>query len=255
MEGWSCVTVIEDEDVRSKMLDVRWHQPLARDLVPPYSASRLKQLEVQRLGRRLYSEVWEYQKNLMEQRKKGRILDTLILVEHEPVYTLGKNGDENHLLQSRRREIPVFRTERGGDVTYHGPGQLVGYPILDLHDHRMSVSWYMRSLEEVLISTLADFDITAERQGGVTGIWVGDQKIASLGVRLSQWVSMHGFALNVNTDLSYFDGIIPCGIFESGVTSMEKVLDAKQSLNAVERVVENQFRAIFGFERKVKTGE
>ena len=103
------------------MLDVRWHQPLARDLVPPYSASRLKQLEVQRLGRRLYSEVWEYQKNLMEQRKKGRILDTLILVEHEPVYTLGKNGDENHLLQSRRREIPVFRTERGGDVTYHGP--------------------------------------------------------------------------------------------------------------------------------------
>lgn len=240
-------------------LDVRRQQSSGSDLIdlgaPATDAGEtdeygVHQLEVRRLGRRPYGEVWEYQKQLAAQRKEGRIPDTLILVEHEPVYTLGKNGDENHLLQSRRRDVPVYRTERGGDVTYHGPGQLVAYPILDLHCHRLSVSWYMRSLEETVISTLAIFGIAAERREGVTGVWVGDQKIASLGVRMARWISMHGFALNVNTDLSFFDGIIPCGIFECGITSMERLLGAEQSLSDIEGVVENQFRATFGFERE-----
>ncbi len=246
------------------MLDVRRHrlrerEPIHLRSLPDYAGQagsfHIPRLEVLRLGRKLYSEVWEYQKVLVAQRKQQLIPDTLILVEHEPVYTLGRNGDEDHLLQSRRREIPVFRVERGGNITYHGPGQLVAYPILDLHGHRLSISWYMRALEEVLIRTTAHFGLTAVRREGVTGVWVDDQKIASLGVRMTRWVSMHGFALNVNTDLSYFDGIIPCGIFECGVTSIERLIGAKQSLNAVETVVENQFREIFSFERKVKTEE
>ena len=207
------------------------------------------------LGRQPYEPIWEMQKEMVAKRQQGLVPDTVILVEHDPVYTLGKNADENHLLQSRREDVPTFTVERGGDVTFHGPGQIVGYPILDLHDHRLSISWYMRALEEVLIRTTAHFGLTAVRREGVTGVWVDDQKIASLGVRMTRWVSMHGFALNVNTDLSYFDGIIPCGIFECGVTSIERLIGAKQSLNAVETVVENQFREIFSFERKVKTEE
>ena len=213
-------------------------------------SSANKFLDVIRLGRKAYEEVWDRQKKLMNERRMEIVPDTLILVEHDPVYTLGKNSNENHLLKSRDVQIPVYQIERGGDVTFHGPGQLVGYPILDLHHHCLSVSWYMRTLEEMLIQTLGQFGIKAQRREGLTGVWVGEEKIAALGVRLSRWVSMHGFALNVNTDLEFFDGIIPCGIFEYDVTSMKKLLGAEQSLNGVERVVENQFRAIFGFERK-----
>lgn len=191
--------------------------------------------------------MWELQKTLVEKRKQGEIPDTLILVEHDPVYTLGKNGDEDHLLQSRQPNVPVYRIERGGDVTYHGPGQLVGYPILDLHDHRLSITWYMRALEEVLVKALANIGIVAGRRQGLTGVWVGDEKIASLGVRLSRWVSMHGFALNVNVDLSYFDGIIPCGIFDGGVTSVEKILGHPQKLFHVEEKTVKKFVDVFGF--------
>jgi lipoyl(octanoyl) transferase len=167
------------------------------------------------------------------------------MVEHDPVYTLGKNADENHLLQSRRDDVPLFRIERGGDVTFHGPGQIVGYPILDLHNHQLSINWYMRSLEEVLIRTLAEFCIESERREGLTGVWVEDRKIASLGVRVSRWVTMHGFALNVNTDLSYFDGIIPCGIFECGVTSMERILGEELVLEVVQEKIEQMFVNVF----------
>lgn len=198
-----------------------------------------------RLGRQPYEIVWEMQKELVVKRQQGLVPDTLILVEHDPVYTLGKNADENHLLQSRREDVPVFHVERGGDVTFHGPGQIVGYPILDLHNHLLSISWYMRSLEEVLIRTLAEFCIEADRREGLTGVWIDDRKIASLGVRVSRWITMHGFALNVNTDLRYFDGIIPCGIFECGVTSMERILRKKLMLEEVENRIEREFINVF----------
>ena len=208
-----------------------------------------RELRILRLGRRSYGEVWNLQKALVIKRKKQLVPDTLILVEHNPVYTLGKNAKKDHLLQSRRPHVPVYHIERGGDVTYHGPGQLVGYPILDLHDHRLSVSWYMRNLEKVIITTLAHFDIAAHRRDGLTGVWIRDEKIAALGVRLSRWISMHGFAINVNVDLSYFDDIIPCGIFEYGVTSMERILGHQQIFKDVEEVVIGMFVKMFEFSK------
>ena len=206
-------------------------------------------LDIIRLGRKAYDEVWDRQKRLVDERRLGTVPDTLILVEHDPVYTLGKNSNENHLLRSRDTNIPVYQIERGGDVTFHGPGQLVGYPILDLHDHRLSVSWYIRTLETVLIETLGHFFIEARRRAGLTGVWVGEEKIAALGVRLSRWVSMHGFALNVNTDLNFFDGIIPCGIFEYDVTSMTRVLGKEISMGEVEETLITIFRKFFSFQK------
>ena len=206
-------------------------------------------LDIIRLGRKAYDEVWDRQKKLVEERRLGTVPDTLILVEHDPVYTLGKNSNENHLLRSRDTNIPVYQIERGGDVTFHGPGQLVGYPILDLRDHCQSVSWYMRTLEEVLIQTLGQFCIEARRRVGLTGVWVGEEKIAALGVRLSRWVSMHGFALNVNTDLNFFDGIIPCGIFEYDATSMTRVLGKEVSMVEVEETLITIFRTLFSFQK------
>jgi lipoate-protein ligase B len=188
--------------------------------------------------------VWEYQKKLHTLRHKQKIEDTLLLVEHEPVYTLGKNADENHILHQPDK-VKVYHIERGGDVTYHGPGQIVGYPILDLHNYRRSVSWYMRSLEEVLIRLINSYGVRAGRKPGLTGVWVGDKKIAALGVRLSRWVTMHGFALNVNTDLSYYQGIIPCGIFEYGVTSLEQCLGRSQDMGAVKTRLIQEFGNVF----------
>jgi len=207
-----------------------------------------KTLDVVCLGRRKYDEVWEKQKELVDQRRFETVPDTLILVEHDPVYTLGKNSNEDHLLQSRDKHVPVYQIERGGDVTFHGPGQLVGYPILDLHHHRLSVSWYMRTLEEILIQTLGQFGIESQRREGLTGVWVREEKIAALGVRLSRWISMHGFALNVNTDLKFFDGIIPCGIFEYDVTSMSQILGKEVSLVEVEETLITVFRLLFSFQ-------
>jgi len=206
-------------------------------------------LDIIRLGRKAYDEVWDRQKKLVDERRLGTVPDTLIIVEHDPVYTLGKNSNENHLLRSRDTNIPVYQIERGGDVTFHGPGQLVGYPILDLRDHCQSVSWYMRTLEEVLIQTLGQFCIEARRRVGLTGVWVGEEKIAALGVRLSRWVSMHGFALNVNTDINFFDGIIPCGIFEYDVTSMTRVLGKEVSMVEVEETIITIFRTLFSFQK------
>ncbi|MEO2160314.1 MAG: lipoyl(octanoyl) transferase LipB, partial [bacterium] len=159
--------------------------------------------------------------------------------------TLGKNANENHLLQSAPKNTKVFNIERGGDITYHGPGQVVGYPILDLHHYQKSVSWYMRSLEEIIIQVLKVYGIDAGVKDGLTGVWVGDEKIGAQGVRISRWVTMHGFALNVNTDLHYYDGIIPCGIFEYGVTSMEKILEKKQDIFAVKKIIIKAFNDAF----------
>ena len=203
------------------------------------------QILVQNIGRKSYKAVWDLQKEMQQQRINGNIEDTLILVEHNPVYTLGKNANEDHLLQSRDESVDVFNIERGGDITFHGPGQLVGYPILDLSNYKKSVSWYMRTLEQVLIDTLIEFKIIAQRNDGLTGVWVGDEKIAALGVRISRWVTMHGFALNVNPDLSFYDGIIPCGIFDHGVTSMEQLLGETQNNDNVKNMVIKKFNKYF----------
>jgi lipoate-protein ligase B len=203
------------------------------------------QILVQNIGRKSYKAVWDLQKEMQQQRINGNIEDTLILVEHDPVYTLGKNANEDHLLQSRDESVDVFNIERGGDITFHGPGQLVGYPILDLSNYKKSVSWYMRTLEQVLIDTLIEFKIIAQRNEGLTGVWVGDEKIAALGVRISRWVTMHGFALNVNPDLSFYDGIIPCGIFDHGVTSMEQLLGETQNNDNVKNMVIEKFNKYF----------
>ena len=207
--------------------------------------TKTEQIIVQDLGHRPYREVWDLQKEMQAKRINTQIEDTLILVEHEPVYTLGKNADENHLLQNRDESVDVFQIERGGDITFHGPGQLVGYPILDLSNYKKSVSWYMRTLEQVTIDVLDEIGIEAKRSEGLTGVWVGDEKIAAQGVRISRWVTMHGFALNVNTDLSFYDGIIPCGIFDHGVTSIEQLLGEKQDMEIVKQVVIKKFNQNF----------
>ncbi len=204
------------------------------------------------LGQMDYQSAWDYQKETHEKVLKGKAPDTLIFVEHEPVYTLGKNADNNHLLQSAPDDAKVYNVERGGDITYHGPGQIVGYPILDLHHYQKSISWYMRTLEQVLIDSLATYGIEAGLKEDLTGVWVGDEKIGAQGVRISRWVTMHGFALNVNTDLNYFGGIIPCGIFEYGVTSMEKILGTKQDLSDVKYQIIESFTDAFQMQETVE---
>tara|TARA_B100000212_G_scaffold151935_1_gene114399 strand:- start:171 stop:836 length:666 start_codon:yes stop_codon:yes gene_type:complete len=203
------------------------------------------ELQVIDLGQKPYKEVWNLQKKLQTKLIDGVKRDCLLLVEHEPVYTLGKNADPNHLLQSRDKSINVYNIERGGDITFHGPGQLVVYPILNLAHYKKSISWYMRSLEQLIINVLEKFEIKGNRVKDYTGVWVGDKKIAAQGVRLSRWVTMHGFSINVNTDLSFYDGIIPCGIFDHGVTSIEKELNTVQEIDKVKLLVVDSFKEIF----------
>jgi len=202
------------------------------------------------LGYMDYQSTWDLQKGYHKKVLNGDTTDTLLLVEHESVYTLGKNANENHLLQSAPEDAKIFHIERGGDITYHGPGQLVGYPILDLHRYTTSISWYMRRLEQVIIDTLNEYGIKADVKEGLTGVWVGDEKIGAQGVRISRWVTMHGFALNVNTDLDYYSGIIPCGIFEYGVTSMEKIVGEKLNMGKVKKSILKSFHQAFQNQEK-----
>lgn len=204
------------------------------------------------LGLEPYNQALDLQHRLVAARREGRIEDVFILLEHPPVITLGRRGDEGNIVASRellaRLGIEVHRVERGGDVTYHGPGQLLGYPILDLRGHRQDVGWYMHSLEEVLIRALADFGIEAGRLEGRIGVWVGDKNIAALGARIEEWITYHGFALNVSPDLSHFDLIIPCGYKGIGVTSMEEVLGEAPEMREVRRSVAQRFSEVFGVE-------
>lgn len=185
-------------------------------------------LAVRRLGRVGYADGLELQAQLVADRQAGRIPDTLLLLEHDPVFTLGRNARKENVLFAedalRARGFDVFETGRGGDVTYHGPGQLVGYPILDLSPDRRDVHRYVRNLEEVMIRTCRDYGIEAGRIPGLTGTWVGHEKIGAIGVRISRWITSHGFAFNVATDLSPFSLIVPCGIPDRGVTSLERLL-------------------------------
>ena len=188
-----------------------------------------RQLLVADLGRAPYAETLELQRAVAQARITGDIPhDVLLLVEHPPVVTLGRGAKTDHLVAPhdllRHRGVDVFEVERGGDITFHGPGQLVGYPILDLGRHRRDLHWYLRQLEETLIRALAAYGIPATRRPGLTGVWTSDRKIASIGVHARNWVTWHGFALNVTTDLSYFDLIVPCGIQGVVMTSIAREL-------------------------------
>jgi lipoyl(octanoyl) transferase len=212
---------------------------------------------VEQLGRLDYAEALRLQREKVALRKAGAIADTLLLLEHPHVYTLGRNARREHLLVSIERlaelGAQVFETDRGGDITYHGPGQLVGYPILDLAKHRRDLGWYMRSLEEVCIGVGRDFGVSAGRLDGAPGVWVGNAKLVALGVHVSRWVTSHGFALNVTTDLSYFDSIVPCGLRDKGVTSLAKLLDRRIEMEAAVAGVVEHFGRVFDLEMEARS--
>lgn len=179
--------------------------------------------EVYDLGLVPYATAWALQKNLVQRHRSQPQPDRLLLLEHPPVYTLGQGSSLEHLRFSPAAPPhPLFRTERGGEVTHHCPGQLVGYPILDLKQHQTDLHWYLRQLEAVVIHTLAHFGVEGSRQPGLTGVWVGDRKLAAIGIKVSRWVTMHGFALNVCPDLAGFRAIVPCGIADKSVGSLEQ---------------------------------
>jgi lipoyl(octanoyl) transferase len=208
-------------------------------------------LEIRRLGVVPYADALELQKRLVDDRSAGRIPDQLLLLEHPPVITLGvkARNDRSHVVASpdalAAEGVELFESGRGGDVTYHGPGQLVGYPVLDLRPDRCDVHRYVRDLEEVLIRTAAAFDVNAGRVPGLTGVWVGAEKLAAIGVRIARWVTSHGFAINVNTDLAHFDFIVPCGIRDKGVTSISRLLGRDVPVKAVEEAVIGAFTDVF----------
>ncbi len=228
-------------------------------------------VEYKDIGQRDYKETWDYQADifnkLVENKKHNdRSTDsvlikdpgTLIFVEHPHVYTLGKSGSENNLLadsiQLRAREAAFYRIDRGGDITYHGPGQIVGYPIFDLEAVGIGLKEYISRLEEVIIKTLAYYGINASRYPGATGVWLDShmenkaRKICAIGVKASRYVTMHGFAFNVNTDLTYFNYINPCGFTDKGVTSLQKELSGPQDIEVVKNIVKGYFREVFDLE-------
>ncbi len=242
------------------------------------------------LGKVSYKDAWDYQEYLLQVNVKTKslqmnnkkamaepgtqtlneddlltrdlpntsLIDTknhFLLCEHPPVYTLGKSGDSSNILiteeEMKKRQIEFYKTNRGGDITFHGPEQVVGYPILDLEKFYTDIGRYLRELEEVIILTIAEYGIRGQRSKGETGVWIDpekpgkERKICAMGVRCSRWITMHGFALNVNTDLSYFDNIIPCGIFNKQVTSIEKELDTKVDMNEVKEKICRNFEQVF----------
>ncbi|MCE3282141.1 MAG: lipB [Chitinophagaceae bacterium] len=254
----------------------------------------MQQVIFEDLGVKAYKETWDYQERLLKQNtevkaqlremefaaQEGASVNRqhpatsnqqpatcnlqpetshhLLFVEHPPVYTLGKNGNEENILmndqQLKLNGIEFFHINRGGDITFHGPEQLVGYPIMDLDKFKPDVGWYLRSLEEVIIRTMADYGIQGERSKGETGVWIEpgvkgrERKICAMGIKCSRWVTMHGFAFNVNTDLSYFNNIIPCGIQDKQVTSLQRELGRKVPMEEVKEKVKRQFELVFNCE-------
>jgi lipoyl(octanoyl) transferase len=202
------------------------------------------------LGLQDYQASWDLQKTAFQKKIEGVLeSDLFILQQHNHVYTLGKNADDRNLLATEREldeeGIKVYQVERGGDITYHGPGQLIGYPILNLKTYGMHVGDYMRALEEMIIQLLSDYEIEGSRVQGRTGVWVKNEKICAMGIRVSHWITMHGFALNVNTDLHKFEHIIPCGIADRGVTSLQKLLGGQLRLEEVVEKIIKKFENIF----------
>ncbi len=225
-----------------------------------------RQIIFQDLGKMDYQSAWDYQEKLLQEnvRKKsvsgnhemgGPTQHYLLFVEHPPVYTLGKSGNKENVLMSdeelQANHIEFFHTNRGGDITFHGPEQIVGYPILDLEKFYTDIGKYLRNIEEVIILTMAEYGITGARSAGETGVWIEpgvpgkERKICAIGVRCSRWVTMHGFAFNVNTDLSYFNNIIPCGIVNKQVTSLQKELGRALDMEEVKEKVKRNFEKVF----------
>ena len=196
-------------------------------------------------GRLSYADALDLQKETVRRRVAKEIPDTLILVEHPPVITMGKMSKAEHIV-GQRADVEVVKTPRGGDVTYHGPGQIVGYPIVDLTAINLDLKKYLEKLEEVMIRAAAIYGVTAGRLAGMTGAWVGDRKIGAIGVRVEKWVTSHGFALNANTDLSGFDLIIPCGLRGKGVTSIAREIGRDVDLDELRRSVAAIFGKVFG---------
>jgi lipoyl(octanoyl) transferase len=239
----------------------------------------MQQVIFEDLGFKAYKEVWDYQESLLKKNidMKAALRELqftataeepfnpdrsttnhLLFVEHPPVYTLGKNGNEDNILisdqQLKINGIEFFHINRGGDITFHGPEQLVGYPILDLDKFKTDIGWYLRSLEQVIILTMAEYGLKGERSTGETGVWIEpgimgkERKICAMGIKCSRWITMHGFALNVNTDLSYFKNIIPCGIQNKEVTSLQNELGQKISMEEVKKKVKKNFEKVFACE-------
>jgi len=196
-----------------------------------------------------YNEGLRLQESAVERLRSEDTPEQLLLLEHPHVFTLGRGADSSNILadteQLQTNSVEVHETGRGGDVTYHGPGQLVGYPIINLKPDRCDVHRYVRDLEEVLIRTVAEFGVTGTRIEGLTGVWVGNEKIAAIGVRIARWITSHGFALNVNTDLDYFKMIVPCGITDKGVTSLSRLLGKQIPLYEVARIASDEFARVF----------
>jgi lipoyl(octanoyl) transferase len=211
----------------------------------------MRPLEIRRLGTVPYGEALALQRALVEERKAGRVPDLLLLLQHPPVITVGVRGDggRSHIVATPERlaelGVEVHETGRGGDVTYHGPGQVVGYPIIDLKPDRCDVHAYVRDVEDVMVRVCADYGVSAGRVPGLTGTWVGSEKIGAIGVRISRWVTSHGFAFNVATDLDHFTLIVPCGIADRGVTSLERVTGRTIALPEVEDAFVRHFAGVF----------
>jgi lipoyl(octanoyl) transferase len=217
-----------------------------------------RRLAVHRLHRVSYAEAHALQERLVEARKAGRGEDVLLLLEHPKVITLGRAAKREHILLSEQalaaQGYEVFETGRGGDVTFHGPGQLVGYPIIDLKPDREDVRRYVRDLEETMIGVCDHYGLSAGRVSGKNGTWIEDRKVGAVGVRISRWVTMHGFALNVSTDLSLFGAIVPCGIPDRGVTSLEAELGRTLDMAEVEMLAATRFAALLGAELSLREG-
>jgi lipoyl(octanoyl) transferase len=212
-----------------------------------------KILNFYNIGRIDYEEAWELQKELLALRYQKKIPDTLLFVEHPNTYTLGKIAKQENLISSeavlKEKNIKVFEIDRGGDITYHGPGQIVGYPIIDLNEWKNDTHEYLRALEEIIIKTCEHYNLKAGRNPKFTGVWIEDRKIAAIGIKISHWITMHGFAFNINTDLTYFTGIIPCGIKDKDVTSLKKELNQKINMEEVKNILLDNFKVKFNYNK------
>lgn len=204
------------------------------------------------LGLAAYKDVWDLQKKIHLYKQKNKSEDVIITVEHPHVYTLGKIGDRNHLLISddemKNTGISYYEIDRGGDITYHGPGQLVVYPIFDLNNYYKDTHRFLRDLEEIVMLTLKEYGIDSYREEDYTGVWVGGEKICAIGIKVSRWITMHGLAFNINNDLSYFDKIIPCGIFHKDVISLSRVLKKEIEMTEIISKILDNFMQVFNIE-------